>query len=160
MWSSTRTGWYESRSPGNFQRSYTDAVDPDIAELHAAACAAQLNAHAPYSKYLVGAAVRAADGRVFAGCNVENAAYPQGWCAETSALGAMVTAGQTQVVAVLTVCDGDDLGTCCGGCRQKIREFAALDTPVYAADRVGVRATFTVAQLLPASFGPEHLDQP
>jgi cytidine deaminase len=132
-------------------------MTPEVAELHAAAVAAQANAHAPYSHYPVGAAVRSASGRVFAGCNVENAAFPQGWCAETSAIAAMVSAGERRILAVLTVCDGEDLGTCCGGCRQKIREFADLDVPVFAADRNGVRATFTLAELLPASFGPEHL---
>jgi cytidine deaminase len=132
-------------------------MTPDVAELHAAAAAAQANAYAPYSNYLVGAAVRTAAGNVYAGCNVENAAYPQGWCAETSALAAMVTAGERTVVAVATVANGDLVGTCCGGCRQKLREFAALDTPVYACDRDGLRATFTLGELLPQSFGPEHL---
>lgn len=132
-------------------------MTPDVAELHAAAVAAQANAHAPYSHYLVGAAVRSASGRVYAGCNVENAAYPQGWCAETSAIAAMVSAGDREIVAVLTVCDGEQLGTCCGGCRQKLREFAALEVPIHAADRNGVRATFTLGELLPVSFGPEHL---
>jgi cytidine deaminase len=132
-------------------------VTPEVAELHAAALAAQANAHAPYSHYRVGAAVRGASGAVYAGCNVENAAYPQGWCAETSALAAMVTAGERQVVAVVTVCDGEELGTCCGGCRQKLREFATLDTPIYACDAAGLRAVFTLEDLLPASFGPEHL---
>ena len=129
----------------------------DVDALFAAARAAQTNAHAPYSNYPVGAAVLTEGGRIFAGCNVENAAYPQGWCAETSAIAAMVTAGERQIVAVLTVCDGDMIGTCCGGCRQKIREFAALDTPVYACGPEGVRATFTLHSLLPHSFGPEHL---
>jgi cytidine deaminase len=101
--------------------------------------------------------VRAASGAVYAGANVENAAYPQGWCAETSALAAMVTAGEREVVEVLTIADGDLVGTCCGGCRQKLREFAALDTPVHACGAEGVRATFTLADLLPHSFGPEHL---
>ena len=130
---------------------------PDTDVLFAAARAAQTNAHAPYSNYPVGAAVLTESGRVFAGCNVENAAYPQGWCAEASAISAMVTAGERRIVAVLTVCDGDMIGTCCGGCRQKIREFAALDTPVYACGPDGVRATFTLEGLLPHSFGPEHL---
>ena len=130
-----------------------DRVD----EMFAAALAVQANAHAPYSRYRVGAAVLAASGRIFAGCNVENAAYPQGECAETGAIGAMVAAGERQIVAVLTVCDGEDLGTCCGGCRQRIREFAALDTPIFAADGSGVRATFTLEELLPHSFGPQHL---
>jgi cytidine deaminase len=132
-------------------------MEPPIAELFTAACEAQANAYAPYSEYRVGAAVRAESGRVYAGSNVENAAYPQGWCAEASALSAMVTAGDRHVVAVLTVADGELIGTCCGGCRQKLREFAALDTPVYACGPDGVRATFTLADLLPHSFGPENL---
>jgi cytidine deaminase len=94
---------------------------------------------------------------VYAGCNVENAAYPQGWCAEASAIAAMVTAGEREIVEVLTVCQGDLVGTCCGGCRQKLREFAALDVPVFACGPDGIRATFTLGELLPHSFGPEHL---
>jgi cytidine deaminase len=134
-------------------------TSPEIHELFQAALAAQANAHAPYSRYPVGAAVRTASGRIYAGCNVENAAYPQGWCAETSAIAAMVTAGERTIVAVATVCDGDMIGTCCGGCRQKLREFAALDTPIYASGPEGVRATFSLGELLPHSFGPEHLTE-
>jgi cytidine deaminase len=132
-------------------------MTPDVRELFDAAVAAQANAHAPYSKYRVGAAVRTAAGTVYAGCNVENAAYPQGWCAEASAIAAMVTAGERDIVAVVTVCDGDLIGTCCGGCRQKLREFASLDTPIYASGPEGVRARFTLGELLPHSFGPENL---
>jgi cytidine deaminase len=128
-----------------------------VDELLAAAKAAQCNAHAPYSNYRVGAAVLTASGRIFAGCNVENAAFPQGSCAEAGAISAMVVAGERHIVAVLTVCDGEAIGTCCGGCRQRIREFAAGDIPIYAADPNGVRATFTLDGLLPHSFGPEHL---
>lgn len=128
-----------------------------IDELHAAALAVQKNAHAPYSNYFVGAAILTTTGRIFAGCNVENAAYPQGACAEANAIGAMVSAGERQIAAVLTVCAGEPLGTCCGGCRQRIREFAALDTPIYASDSTGVRATYTLEELLPHSFGPDHL---
>jgi len=123
-----------------------------------AALAAQQQAYAPYSNYRVGAAMLTPTGNIYAGCNVENAAYPQGACAEAGAIAAMCMAGERQIAAVLTVCDGDDLGTCCGGCRQRIREFAmSLDIPVYAADGKGVRATFTLEGLLPHSFGPEHL---
>ena len=128
-----------------------------IDELLAAALAAQANAHVPYSKYPVGAAVRAGSGRVFAGCNVENAAYPQGWCAETSAIAAMVSAGERELVEILTVANGDGLATSCGGCRQKIREFAAPDALIHAAGPEGVRRTFTLDELLPHSFGPEQL---
>jgi cytidine deaminase len=131
----------------------------DVDELLAAAKEVQANAHAPYSRFRVGAAVRTASGRVFSGCNVENAAYPQGSCAETGAISAMVAAGEHEIVAVLTVCDGEAIGTCCGGCRQRIREFAAGDTPIYAAGPEGVRATFTLNDLLPHSFGPDHLSE-
>ncbi len=127
------------------------------ADLLAAAIAAQANAYAPYSDFPVGAAVRAGSGRIYAGCNVENAAFPQGWCAEASALAAMVTAGERVVLEVLTVCDGDDVSTCCGGCRQKLREFAGPGTPIHAAGRSGVRQTFTLDELLPTSFGPHNL---
>jgi cytidine deaminase len=134
-----------------------DSSATRVAELFAAALAVQQNAYAPYSKYRVGAAVLTPSGRIFSGCNVENAAYPQGACAEAGAIAAMCAAGERTIVAVLTVCDGDELGTCCGGCRQRLREFAAPNTPVYAADGTGVQATFTLEGLLPHSFGPEHL---
>lgn len=132
-------------------------MTPDQREMFDAAMAAMANAHAPYSNYPVGAAVRAASGLVYAGCNVENAAYPQGWCAETSAIAAMVSAGERTITAVLTVATGELVGTCCGGCRQKIREFAALDIPIWSCGTDGIRATFTLDDLLPNSFGPEHL---
>ena len=76
---------------------------------------------------------------------------------EASAIAAMVTAGERQIVEVLTISNGDMVGTCCGGCRQKIREFAALDTPIYSCGPEGLRATFTLEGLLPHSFGPENL---
>jgi cytidine deaminase len=129
----------------------------DVAALFDAARAVQARAHAPYSRFPVGAAVLTDRGTIYAGCNVENASYPLGSCAEASAISAMVSAGEYRIVAVLTVCEGEQLSTCCGGCRQRIREFAGLDTPVFAAGPDGVRATFTLAELLPASFGPEHL---
>jgi len=132
-------------------------MDDDVRELFDAALAVQANAHAPYSRFRVGAAVRSASGQVFVGCNVENAAYPQGSCAEAGAISAMVAAGEREIVAVLTVCDGTALSTCCGACRQRIREFAAGETPIYAAGVDGLWATFTLDELLPASFGPENL---
>ena len=135
----------------------TELTDTQQAALLQAARAAQLAAYAPYSKFHVGAAVLDEQGRVHAGCNVENAAYPQGVCAEAGALSAMVLAGGTQVRAVVVVGDGAGLVTPCGGCRQKLREFAAPDTPILVADRAQLRARFTLAQLLPESFGPEHL---
>src|SRR4051794_19729766 len=128
-----------------------DSQHGRVDEMFAAALAVQQNAHAPYSNYRVGAALLTPSGRIFSGCNVENAAYPQGACAEAGAIAAMVAAGEREIVAVLTVCDGEQLGTCCGGCRQRIREFAKLSIPVYAADATGVRATFTLDELLPHS---------
>lgn len=131
-----------------------DQVEP---ELLAAARAVQPNAHVPYSGFHVGAALRTTSGAVFASCNVENAAYPEGVCAEAGAISAMVSAGEREIEAVVTVCDGVALGTCCGGCRQKIREFATPATLIHNAGPDGVRSTFTMDQLLPQSFGPDHL---
>jgi cytidine deaminase len=137
----------------------TASDDAAPADLLAAAVAVRANAHVPYSKYPVGAAVRAASGRVFVGCNVENAAYPEGMCAEASAIAAMVSAGDRELVEVLTVTEGDELATCCGGCRQKIREFGGPGTLIHAAGPDGVRRTFTLDELLPFSFGPEQLQR-
>ena len=122
-----------------------------------AARAVREKAYAPYSKFAVGAAVLDEQGRMHAGCNVENAAYPQSWCAETSALAHLVAAGGRRVLAAAVVGVADDPVTPCGGCRQKLREFAAADCPVWVADLNAVRARFTLGELLPASFGPEHL---
>jgi cytidine deaminase len=126
--------------------------------LIAAARAARAMAHAPYSRFAVGAAVLDEQGRVHAGCNVENAAYPQGWCAEASALSAMVMAGGKRALAVAVCAVAPQPVTPCGGCRQKLREFAADDCPVWVADLDGHRVTFTLGGLLPHSFGPEHLN--
>lgn len=134
-----------------------DVTDAQRDAMLAAAIAAMARAHAPYSHFHVGAAVLDAQGRIHAGCNVENAAYPQGVCAEAGALSAMVLAGGTEVHAVLVVGNGDALVTPCGGCRQKIREFAGPQTPVLIASPQQVRACFTLDALLPHSFGPEHL---
>lgn len=126
-------------------------------ELLAAALAVQQQAYAPYSHFKVGAALRTRSGRAFSGCNVENAAYPQGTCAEAGAIAAMCAAGERDIAVIVTVCDGEMLSTPCGGCRQKIREFAAPDTVVHAAGPEGIRATYTMAELLPDGFGPENL---
>jgi len=131
--------------------------DATMQSLVDAARAVRERGYAPYSKFLVGAAVLDEQGRVHAGCNVENAAYPQGWCAETSALAHLITAGGRRVRAVAVVGVADDPVTPCGGCRQKLREFAAQDCPIWVADLNAVRLRTTLAELLPASFGPEHL---
>jgi cytidine deaminase len=122
-----------------------------------AARAARSRAYAPYSKFAVGAAVLDDQGRIHAGCNVENAAYPQGVCAEAAALAAMVLAGGRRAVALLVAGGGPQLVAPCGGCRQKLREFAAGDCPIWVADMSVLRATFTLGELLPSSFGPGHL---
>lgn len=117
------------------------------------------NAYAPYSRFKVGAAILGESGRIFTGANVENAAYPQGQCAEASAIGALIAAGDRRIRAVAVVGGdpGEPLCTPCGGCRQRLREFAALDTPVHVCDAEGPRRTFTLEELLPQSFGPDNL---
>ena len=127
------------------------------AELLDAARAVRERAHAPYSRYKVGAALLDDRGRLHAGCNVENAAYPQGLCAEAGAIAQMVAAGGLRVVAAVVVGEGAAPCTPCGGCRQKLREFARDDLPVVVADGQTVRARFTLGELLPASVGPGHL---
>jgi cytidine deaminase len=127
-------------------------------DLLAAARAVQAHAHAPYSRFPVGAALRAASGRIYVGCNVENASFPEGICAEAAAIGAMVAAGEREITEVLTIADGDRLTTCCGGCRQRLREFASPDVRVHAAGPEGVRRTFTLEELLPASFHQANLE--
>jgi len=125
--------------------------------LFAAALAARENAYAPYSHFRVGAAILTPEGEIFSGCNVENAAYPQGACAEAGAIAAMARAGRRAITEILVIGDGEGLCTPCGGCRQRIREFAAPTTPIHIAGMQGVRASFTLEELLPQSFGPEHL---
>ena len=132
------------------------SADP-LAELFAAAKAAQANAYAPYSRFGVGAALRTPSGAIYSGGNVENAAYPEGVCAETSAISAMAQAGERRIAEICVVGDGEALCTPCGGCRQRIREFADAATLVHIAGPTGVRATFRLSALLPESFGPGHL---
>ncbi|OAS22455.1 cytidine deaminase [Methylobacterium platani] len=132
------------------------ATDPTDT-LFSAARAVQARAHAPYSRFRVGAALRDETGVVHAGCNVENAAYPVGTCAEAGAIAAMAAAGGRRIAAILVLGDGEALVTPCGACRQRIREFAGPDTPIHVAGPEGVRRTFTLDDLLPASFGPDNL---
>jgi cytidine deaminase len=129
----------------------------NLAALFEAALAAQRAAYAPYSGYQVGAALRAASGRLFAGCNVENASFPVGACAEAGAISAMVAAGERVIAEILIVGEGEALTTPCGACRQRIREFATPETPIHVADRNGIRASFSQSSLLPHSFGPDNL---
>ena len=125
-----------------------------------AAIDAMTRAYAPYSDFAVGAALLDEQGRIHCGANVENAAYPNGICAETSAIAMMVNAGASRIerIAVAGGTDaGDILCTPCGGCRQRIREFAAPDTVIIIANPGGEQQRFTLADLLPHSFGPENL---
>ena len=133
---------------------------PNLSALIDAARHAYHRAYAPYSQFPVGAAIRTPDGQIFAGANVENAAYPQGQCAEASAIGNMILGGGAEIAEILVMGGrkGDGvICTPCGGCRQRIREFAAPDTPVYVCGPEGLRLTTTLATLLPHSFGPDNL---
>ena len=114
-------------------------------------------AYTPYSHFPVAAVVRGQSGRLYAGCNVENAAYPLGCCAETAAIAAMVMAGETRLIEVMVLGPGERLITPCGGCRQRLWEFAAADTPVHLCGPEGIRRTVTLGDLLPLAFGPEQL---
>jgi cytidine deaminase len=115
------------------------------------------HAHAPYSRFRVGACLRAGGGRLHAGCNVENSAYPVGQCAEATAIGVMVAAGDRQIVEVVVVSEGPELCSPCGRCRQQLAEFARPDTPVHLCGPEGVRRTVTLGELLPLAFGPDTL---
>ncbi len=127
------------------------------AELVAAAISAMSHAYAPYSSFYVGAAIRDENGQIHSGANVENAAYPEGACAEVGAISAMIMAGGRKIDAIAVAGKGDVLCTPCGGCRQRIREFAEAATPIIIADETGERARFTLAEILPHSFGPDNL---
>ncbi|MEZ0169563.1 cytidine deaminase [Microvirga sp. TS319] len=125
--------------------------------LFEAARTIQAKAYAPYSRFKVGAAIATPDGQVFTGCNVENAAYPVGSCAEAGAIAAMIAGGQSRIGEIVVMGEGESLCTPCGGCRQRIREFAAPDTPIHVAGPEGIRRSFTLDELLPFSFGPDNL---
>ena len=133
----------------------------DFDRLFAAASAARAKAHAPYSNYAVGAALLADDGEIYAGCNIENAAFPEGWCAETTAIGHLVMGGAKRIVKAVVVAEridrdrvaGGRFCTPCGGCRQRLSEFAAgPEIDIWAADPQGASQHFTMAELLPAGF--------
>lgn len=123
------------------------------------ALAVRENAWVPYSRFKVGAAIRGASGAIYAGCNVENVAYPQGTCAEAGAIAAMVAGGDTVIDEVVVVADSATPTTPCGGCRQKLREFAGPAVRVTMATLEGASMTMTMEQLLPGAFGPEHMDR-
>ncbi len=125
--------------------------------LEKSAFAVRENAYAPYSNFKVGAAVLSEDGTIYAGCNVENIAYPEGTCAEAGAIAAMVAAGETKLAEVFVVADSRQPVSPCGGCRQKLAEFGGADTKVTLANLDGARVEMTMAELLPGAFGKDHL---
>ena len=137
--------------------SYSDLLLDSTELLLEAADMAMRNAHAPYSGFKVGAALRGPGGAIHAGANVENAAYPQGQCAEASAIGALVSAGDSEITAVAVVAERMDFCPPCGGCRQRLSEFGRPDTPVYLGRPGGPRRATTLGELLPLAF---DLDSP
>ena len=114
-------------------------------------------AYVPYSEFSVGAVIRAQSGKLYAGCNVENAAYPAGSCAEQGAISAMILGGDRKIQEMVVMGNGEQLVSPCGSCRQRIREFADPGTVIHICDRNGVRKSMTLDELLPVSFGPENL---
>jgi len=124
-----------------------------------AATAVRENAHAPYSNFKVGAAIRTASGQIYAGCNVENVAYPEGTCAEAGAIAAMCAAGEREIAEVYVIADSPSPVPPCGGCRQKLAEFSAGSVPVTLATTDGTERATTVADLLPGAFDAGHMDR-
>lgn len=138
---------------------YSDLLLDGAEALLRAADTVMRTAYAPYSDFKVGAAVRGASGAIYAGPNVENAAYPQGQCAEASAIGALVAAGETALTAVAVVSEKVEHCPPCGGCRQRLAEFGSADTPVHLGRPGSPPRTVTLADLLPLSFGAGDLQR-
>ena len=132
-------------------------ISENFGKLYTAAKEVRLKAHAPYSKFFVGAALLTEKNNIIVGCNVENAAYPQTQCAEASAIGNMISKGGKTIVEVVIVGSGKLLCSPCGGCRQRLREFSSLLTPIHMCNIDGHQKTLTLEELLPESFGPENL---
>jgi cytidine deaminase len=129
-------------------------------ELKDAARMVRENAYAPYSDFKVGAALRADDGKVYVGCNVENVAYPEGTCAEAGAIAAMIASGAHRIVEAYVIADSPNPVPPCGGCRQKLSEFAARDVLVTLATTEGAEFRTTVGDLLPGAFDAGHMEKP
>ena len=132
---------------------------PTDQALFKAAEAIRAKAYAPYSRFSVGAAILADDGKIYSGCNIENAAYPVGNCAEASAIAAMIAGGAKRITRIYVTGPGKAPVTPCGACRQRIREFADLTVQVISHGVEGAPLVATLEQLLPHSFGPEYLPQ-
>ena len=120
---------------------------------------AQKNSHSPYSNFKVGAAVLTPSGETFSGCNVESAAFPLGQCAEATAIGNMVTQGQNRIEHIVIASPNDEFCFPCGGCRQKIAEFAPDETPVTMVSQTGQVFETTIGELLPNAFRAHDLDK-
>ncbi len=133
-------------------------MSADLTDMIELAAAVRERAHAPYSGFRVGACIRAESGRLYSGCNVENAAYPQGQCAEATAIGAMVSGGDNKIAEILVLADGQRLCTPCGGCRQRLSEFAGPETPVHMCGPDGLRQTIALGELLPYAFIADNLE--
>ena len=129
----------------------------DISKLILLATEARDMAHAPYSNHPVGAALVTDAGEIFTGCNVENAAYPLGSCAEQSAIAAMVRGGGKVIAEIAVVGPTRNICTPCGGCRQRIREFATSDTLIHCCNEHEVLLTMTMDEILPECFGPDNI---
>jgi cytidine deaminase len=134
-------------------------MNDSVNALFDAAAQVRQQAHAPYSGFAVGAALRAEDGLIYVGCNVENAAYPSGTCAEQGAIAAMIAGGARKIEALAVVADSPRPVTPCGACRQRIREFVSSSTQIHAGNLAGARQHFAFADLLPDSFGPDALPE-
>lgn len=124
-----------------------------------AATAVRENAYAPYSRFKVGAALRSTAGHTHVGCNVENVAYPEGTCAEAGAIAAMIAAGDTRIAEIVVIADSPTPVSPCGGCRQKIAEFADAGARVTMCTTDGKSWTVTVADLLPGAFDAAQMDR-
>ena len=122
-----------------------------------AATEVRLNAHAPYSGFKVGAALRSVEGHEHRGCNVENVAYPEGTCAEAGAIAAMIASGDTRIAEIAVIADSPSPVPPCGGCRQKLAEFADGDVKVTLATTSGTTFETTVADLLPGAFDAGYM---
>lgn len=134
-------------------------TDQTVQEMLKIAMETKQRAYAPYSKYLVGACILTENDKMFGGCNVENASYGLTICAESSAITRMIINGEKKIKALLVTGTGKEMCTPCGACRQRIREFVPLDTPIYLCDDKKILDVMTLDELLPKSFGPHHLTE-
>ena len=132
-------------------------ISENFTKLFEAAKIVRAKAHVPYSKFKVGAAILTEDNSVVVGCNVENAAYPQSQCAEATAIGNLISQGFSKIKEVVVIGSGNLLCSPCGGCRQRLREFASIDVHIHMCNSEGHLKTSTLKELLPDSFGPENL---